>query len=155
MTTAQLGTALSGLGNLVGGKAANLTTLNNAGFFTAITQLRFQTAKVVRRSTSQLVTVPEKFDLAVTETYPYIVDVTNYLGVNDSVAIVSPILTLLSTGKVVQAPWFAGPIIQGNIVTIPINCGYLRFGQDYQIAVNFTASSTKRATYLSTFSLVS
>jgi hypothetical protein len=123
--------------------------------FTAIVQNRFAVVKVVERSTFQLATVPDSFDMAITETYPYAVDVTNYLGINDSVSSIVPVLTLLSTGGVVSGSWFAAPAIQGNIITIPINCGSLRFGQQYQIAVNFVASSTKSATFTSIFSLVS
>lgn len=153
--TASLGTIDSTLGNIELGIFGSISAGADAALFTAVTQLRFQTAKVVQRSTSQLITVPDEFDMAVTEVFPYTVDVTNYLGTNDSVSIVSPTLTLASMGKVVQAPWFSGPIIQGNIITIPINCGYLAFGQTYQIAVNFTASSSKKATFTSLFNLVS
>jgi len=150
-----LGTTTSGLGNLLLGSPAIISAPSSAGLFIATTQVRFRTAKVVRRSTNQLITEPQSFDMALSETFPYVVDVTNYLGTNDSISSISPTLSVLSTGRPVTTGWNGGATSQGNLITVPIICSNLSFGQQYQISVTFIANSTKISTYTSIFSVVS
>lgn len=118
-------------------------------FFTGVLQNRFTAFKVVQRATTQLTTVPDSFDVWNTETYPYVVDVTNYLGTGDSVSNVSAVLIQLPYKNVVTASWNGGSSISGNVITIPIIASVLSIGQQYEIVVTFTASSSKVATYAS------
>lgn len=155
--TDQIGQAQAGRaatpGNIELGIGAIANPSAAASLFVGVVQNRFLTIKVVQRATNQLITDPSNLDMATTETFPYVVDVTNYLGTNDTVGSVSPVLTYLSTGKVVSGA--LGPSsISGNVITIPILCSNLSYGQQYQIAVTFQGSSSKIATYTSIFRLV-
>lgn len=156
--TDQLGQARTGsaatLSNIELGIGAIANPSAAASLFVGITQQsRFQTFKVVQRATNQLITDPPGFDMATTETYPYIVDVTNYLGASDTVGSVSPVVTYVSTGKTVSGA-LGSSSISGNIITIPVLGSGLSYGQQYQIAVTFQGSSSKVATYTSIFRLV-
>lgn len=156
--TAMLGTVNSELANIELGAGAQPFVPGPTGgatLYTGIVQNRFQTAKVVQRSTNQLDTVPKAFDMAVTEIYPYSVDVANYLGTNDSVVAVAPYIYVYPSLRQVRAPWYEGVIVQGTVITIPVLCSYLAFGNTYQVKVNFTANSNKKATFTSLFNLVS
>lgn len=156
--TDQIGQAQTGraatLANIQLGIGAQPNPSVNASLFTAVAQNRFATAKVVQRATSQLITDPPNFDMATSETFPYAVDTTAYLGVNDSVSSVSAVLTFLFTGKTVTSAWQGTIVVSRNIVTVPIQCNVLNFGQQYQIAVTFQGNSTKIGTYTSNFRLV-
>jgi hypothetical protein len=110
--------------------------------------------RVVQRTTTQLDSVPKNVDIAVTETFPYQVDTTNYLGSGDTITAIVAVLTLLSTGAIVTSAWQGAISTAGNIIQVPINGPVLQLGQTYQLAVSFTASTGKRLTILSQLSLV-
>lgn len=120
----------------------------------AILQSRFQPLKAVQRTTTQLDSVPKTIDVAVTETYPYQVDVTNYLAVGDSISSVSSVLTFTSTGAVVASAWQGGVSSSGNIIQVIVNAPVLQLGQQYQLATTFTANTGKRLTVLSQLNMV-
>lgn len=122
--------------------------------FAAILQTRYQPLKAVQRTTTQLDSVPKTIDVAVTETYPYQVDVTNYLAVGDSISSVSSVLTFTSTGAVVASAWQGGVSSSGNIIQVIVNAPVLQLGQQYQLATTFTANTGKRLTVLSQLNMV-
>jgi hypothetical protein len=109
---------------------------------------------VVQRTTTQLSSVPFNIDMAITETYPYQVDVTGYLVSGDVVSAVTAVLTLTSTGAIVTDAWYFAVNIVGNIITIPVYGPVLQRGQRYQLATTFTASSGKRLTILSYINII-
>jgi hypothetical protein len=117
-------------------------------------QVRFRALKVVQRTTTQLDTVPKNIDIAITETFPYQADVTNYLAGGDTISSIVAILTLLSTGAVITTGWQGTVSTQGNIVQVPIIGSALQLGQSYQLAVTFTAATGKRLTILSQINVV-
>jgi hypothetical protein len=117
-------------------------------------QVRFRALKVVQRTTTQLDTVPKNIDMAITETYPYQVDVTNYLASGDTISSIVAILTLLSTSAVITTGWQGTVSTQGNIVQVPIIGSALQLNQSYQLAVTFTAATGKRLTILSQINVV-
>jgi hypothetical protein len=92
--------------------------------------------------------------MAITETYPYQVDVTGYLVSGDVISAVTAVLILTSTGAVVTDAWHFAVNIVGNIITIPIYGPVLQRGQRYQLATTFTASSGKRLTILSYINII-
>lgn len=155
--TDQLGQAQAGraatLANIELGIGAVANPAAAASLFVGAVQNRFLTIKVVQRATNQLITDPPNLDMATTETLPYVVDVTNYLGAADTVGSVSPVLTYLSTGKTVSGA-LGSSSISGNVITIPILGSGLSYGQQYQIAVTFQGSSSKVATYTSIIRVV-
>lgn len=166
--TGQLGTPLSYPSNIVPGTAffrfvqltkftASLSFLGNVlnnlrGRLlytipaTIIVQIRATTLKVVQRTTTQLDSLPQQIDVAVTETYPYTVDVSNYLAAGDTVSIVTAVLTYSSTGAVVSTAWQGTISINGNVIQVPLIGSAMQLGQKYQLAVTFTANSGKRLT---------
>lgn len=117
-------------------------------------QVRFRALKVVQRTTTQLDTVPKNIDIAITETFPYQVDVTNYLASGDSISSIVAVLTLLSTSSVVTTSWQGTISTQGNIIQVPIIGSALQLNQSYQLAVTFTANTGKRLTILSQLNIV-
>lgn len=117
-------------------------------------QVRFRALKVVQRTTTQLDTVPKNIDIAITETFPYQVDVTNYLASGDTISSIIAVLTLLSTGAVIATGWQGTISTQGNIIQVPIIGSALQLGQQYQLAVTFTANTGKRLTILSQVNIV-
>jgi hypothetical protein len=117
-------------------------------------QVRFRALKVVQRTTTQLDTVPKFIDMAITETYPYQVDVTNYLASGDTISSIVAILTLLSTSAVITTGWQGSTSTQGNIIQVPVIGSALQLNQSYQLAVTFTAATGKRLTFLSQINVV-
>ncbi len=117
-------------------------------------QARFLPLKVVQRTTTQLDTVPKNLDIAITETYPYQVDVTNYLASGDTISSIIAIMTLVSTGAVITTGWQGTISTQGNIIQVPIIGSALQLNQSYQLAVTFTANTGKRLTILSQINIV-
>jgi len=120
----------------------------------AIVQTRAQPLKVVQRTTTQLDTIPLELDVAITETYPYQVDVTQYLAAGDSISAITAVLTLVSTKQVVTGAWQGTISTAGNIIQIPINVNVLRLGQTYQLATTFQANTNKILTILSQISVI-
>lgn len=121
---------------------------------TLITQTRTIPLKVVQRTTTQLDSVPLSLDIAVTETYPYSVDVTQYLSGTDTISSISAVLTLVSTGQVVPTAWQGTISTAGNVIQVPIIGSVLLLGQQYQLATTFTANTNKRLTVLTLITIV-
>jgi hypothetical protein len=174
--TGQLGTPLSYPANIVPGSVffrfggvktfnANLSFL---GFLfknligrllfsipaTIIVQLRPIVLKAVQRTTTQLDSLPKTIDIAVTETYPYTIDVSQYLVAGDTVSVVVAVLTFASTGTTVTTVWQGTTSVSGNIIQVPMIGSALALGQQYQLAVTFTANSGKRLTETSIINVV-
>jgi hypothetical protein len=120
----------------------------------AILQSRYQPLKAVQRTTTQLDSVPRDIDVAVTETYPYQVDVSNYLASGDTITSISSVLTFQSTGAVVSSAWQGSITTAGNIIQVVVNAPVLQLGQQYQLATTFTAALGKRLTVISTLNMV-
>jgi len=120
----------------------------------AILQDRPIILKVVQRTTTQLDTIPFIVDIAVTETYPYQVDVTQYLASGDTISGIIAKLTLLSTGQPVTSTWQGTLSTAGNIIQVPINVTVLLLGQQYMLATTFTANTNKVLTVLSQINIV-
>jgi hypothetical protein len=176
MFTGQLGTPLSYPANIVPGSAffrfAGVRTFNASLSFlgtilknltgrllfsvpaTIIVQLRPIILKAVQRTTTQLDSLPKTIDVAVTETYPYTIDVSQYLVAGDTVTIAIAVLTFVSTGATVSSTWQGAISVSGNVIQVPINGPVLALGQQYQLAVTFTASSGKRLTETSVINVV-
>lgn len=119
-----------------------------------ILQIRGAPLKVVQRTTTQLDSQPLSIDIAVTEVYPYQVDVTQYLITGDSISAITAVLTLLNTGRTVTTSWQGTISTAGNIIQVPINGSALRLGQSYQLAVTFQANTNKILTVLSQINVV-
>ena len=119
-----------------------------------VVQKRGVPLKVVQRTTTQLDSQPFDVDVAVTETYPYQVDVTQYLATGDSISAITAVLTLINTGKAAPTGWQGTISTAGNIIQVPINGSFLRLGQLYQLAITFTANTNKILTVLSQISVV-
>ena len=119
-----------------------------------ILQIRGAPLKVVQRTTTQLDSQPFQIDIATTETYPYQVDVTQYLASGDSISAIVAVLTLLNTGKAVTTSWQGQISTAGNIIQVPINGAALRLGQSYLLATTFTANTGKILTILSQINVV-
>lgn len=122
--------------------------------YTAILQSRYQPLKAVQRTTTQLDSVPKDIDVAVTETYPYQVDVSNYLAVGETVSSIVSVLTFMSTGAIVTSAWQTSVTSSGNVIQVVINAPVLQLGQQYQLATTFTAVAGKRLTVLSQLNIV-
>jgi hypothetical protein len=120
----------------------------------AVTQIRAQALKVVQRTTTQLDTQPFQLDVAVTETYPYQADVTQYLVTGDTISAITAVLTLVSTGQTAPVGWQGTISTAGNVIQVPIVGSFLRLGQVYQLAVTFTANTNKILTILSLLNVV-
>lgn len=116
--------------------------------------IRAKALKVVQRTTTQLDTIPFNLDVATTETYPYQVDVTQYLASGDSISAITAALTLVSTGQAAPIGWQGSISTAGNVIQVPINVSFLRYGQSYQLAVTFTANTNKILTILSQLNVV-
>lgn len=121
---------------------------------TYILQIRGTPLKVVQRTTTQLDSQPFDVDVAVTETYPHQVDVTQYLASGDSISAITAVLTLVNTGKTVTTSWQGTISTAGNIIQVPINGNALRLGQAYQLAITFQANTNKILTVLSQVNVV-
>lgn len=119
-----------------------------------IVQNRAYPLKVVQRTTTQLDSQPFQQDIATTETFPYQVDVTQYLASGDSISAITAILTLVSTGAIQTTNWQGTISTAGNIIQIPINGSALRLGQQYQLATTFTANTGKVLTVLTLINVV-
>lgn len=119
-----------------------------------ILQNRVTPLKVVQRTTTQLDSQPLEMDMAVTETFPYQVDVTQYLTGTDSISAITAVLTLVSTGVVVTTSWQGTISTAGNIIQVPIIGSALRLGQQYQLATTFTANTGKILTVVSLINIV-
>lgn len=153
--SAILGSVLAQPGNIELAVAGPVTIPQTKFPYLAIVQSRFQTIKVVPRTTSQLDTVPPEFDVAVTETaYPLVVDVSNYLSGSETVSGLSAVLTYESTSAILSSAWLTSITNVGNIVTVIMDCSKLQLGQEYQLAVHFTASTTKKPTWLAAINVV-
>jgi hypothetical protein len=120
----------------------------------AIAQKRGQVLKVVQRTTTQLDTQPYQIDMAITETYPYQADVTQYLATGDSISTITAVLTLTSTGAAAPTGWQGTISTAGNIIQVPIIGSFLRLGQSYLLAVTFTANTGKILTLLSQVNVI-
>jgi hypothetical protein len=121
---------------------------------TFVLQTRGVPLKVVQRTTTQLDTQPLNLDIAVTETYPYQVDVTQYLASGDTISAISAVLTLTSTGQTAPTGWQGQISTAGNVIQVPINGNFLRLGQVYMLATTFTANTNKILTILTFLNLV-
>lgn len=104
---------------------------------------------------NQLFTLPINLDLARTETFPYKVDISNYLASGDSFTSFSAILYELPTGIRVTTAW-QGAITLGarNIVTMPIIASVLKLGSKYQMNFTFTANTNKILTFITYITIV-
>lgn len=109
-----------------------------------ITQLRSFSLRAVRRTTTQLDTLPAALDVATSENVPINIDVSNYLDTGDSVNAPSATLKLNSTKAIVPSTDWLNDLISsdGNVIQIPINVAALRIGQTYLLTTTFIANLT-------------
>lgn len=146
--------------------------LNGVLSFTGPTNLKKAIAKAVRSTLTffgnlsfpgkfglakvgvQLDSIPMVIEMAVAETLPFVVDVSNYLQAGDTVGATYASLINASTGAPVTVLWRNAITVSGNFMTIPILGSTLRLGQTYQMTIVFVASATKYATFITYIKVV-
>lgn len=105
---------------------------------------------------TQLMTEPPMLDIAVTETFPLKVDVSNYLRSTDTIGSYLMSLVQIPTGQPVPWPWRLVPTtVVGNVMTITLIGSALQLGQQYQLRVTIVLNdSTKILTFLTYINVV-
>lgn len=111
---------------------------------------RFGLAKIGIQLDSQ----PMVIDIAVTETLPFVVDISNYIQAGDAIGAKYASLINAATGNPVTVQWHNPITMSGNLMTIPILGSTLNLGQRYQMTVVFTLSSVKYATFITYLNVV-
>jgi len=101
-----------------------------------------------------LTTIPPSQDIALTETMPYIVNLSNYLSGSDTIGPYFMSLIILPGGQPVDPPWRLATTVVGNIMTITLLGSALQLGQQYQLRVTFVANINKTLTFLTYFNVV-
>jgi hypothetical protein len=99
-------------------------------------------------------TIPLWIDIAQTETFPWAVDVTNYLSGTDTIGAKFATLLKLPTGAVITTQWHNPYTVVGNVITIPIIGSALDLGHTYQLTLTFVANTNKTVTYLTYLTVV-
>jgi hypothetical protein len=118
---------------------------------------------------TRLMTLPADIDIATTETYPYQIDLTNYLSIGDTIGSYYITLIQIPGGHSVGSPfvqtfnwgdsgydgmtyggtaWRGIVTFNGNIMIIPLFGSALQLGQKYQLNVTFVANINKIVTFL-------
>ena len=90
---------------------------------------------------STLSVYPPSIEMASSETLPIRMDTSNLLGVGESPTSPTAVLTNLSTGNSYAAGLSGNASVSGNYVTQTVTA--LTGGQQYRLAVSFTAASGK------------
>lgn len=101
-----------------------------------------------------LETVQANIDLATTETYPYQIDLTNYLSTGDSIGGYYITMIQIPEGNAVAPPWRGNVTFNGNIMIIPLLGSAFQLGQKYQMNVTFVANTNKVVTFLTYIHIV-
>lgn len=98
--------------------------------------------------------VPMNIDIAVTETLPFVVDVSNYLVAGDTITNIYASLINASTGAPVTVTWRNAITLSGNFMTIPIIGSTLSLGVNYQMTIIFKANTNKISTFITYINVV-
>lgn len=104
----------------------------------------------------RLATLPPQLDLARAETFPYQVDLTNYVASGDVIFIEEIALYNLNTNQPVNPsiPWYGGYTLSGNNLTITLFPSVLQLGQTYEMAVTASYNTNKILTFTTTINIV-
>jgi hypothetical protein len=97
---------------------------------------------------SLLMTLPANIDLGTSETYPYGIDLTNYLSSGDTIGGYYITMINLPGAQPVASPWRGTVTFNGNVMTIPLLGSAFQQGQKYQMNVTFVANTNKIVTFI-------
>jgi hypothetical protein len=100
-------------------------------------------------------TIPAQLDVAVTETYPYKVDCSNYMSGSDALTFQQVNMFIKPNGQILtNDQWYISNSIAGNVLTIFINCGGLRLGWKYQLQTTISLNTNKVLTFVTNITVV-